>query len=245
MALSRLPIVSSAHHHAHAPDELWLASTWPFVREHLPPAPARVLELGCGPLGGFVPAMRTAGYEANGVDPEAPDEPGYHRATFEEHELDEPLAAIVACTSLHHVADVNDVLDRVHDALAPGGTLVVIEWAHERVDEQTARWCFDRLASTGRDDAAGWMQRHRDGWHESGRPWTEYFAAWVADEGMHAGRDILAALNARFEPVSLAEGPYFYADLDHVTREQEQAAIDAGDIQATGIRYVGRRALEA
>ena len=46
----------------------WLDARWPFVRAHLPPAPARVLEIGCGPEGGFVPAMREHGYDAVGVD---------------------------------------------------------------------------------------------------------------------------------------------------------------------------------
>jgi hypothetical protein len=39
------------------PDDRWLAAVWPFVRRQLPSAPARVLEVGCGPLGGFVPAL--------------------------------------------------------------------------------------------------------------------------------------------------------------------------------------------
>ena len=51
-----------AHHPA---DERWLAAMWPFVREHLPPAPARILELGCGPLGGFVPRMSALGTTAS------------------------------------------------------------------------------------------------------------------------------------------------------------------------------------
>jgi hypothetical protein len=29
--------------------------------------------------------------------------------------------------------------------LVPGGVLVVVEWAWERFDEATARWCFARL----------------------------------------------------------------------------------------------------
>ena len=43
-------------------DERWLSATWPFVRDHLPVLPARVVELGCGPLGGFVPRMRLLGF---------------------------------------------------------------------------------------------------------------------------------------------------------------------------------------
>jgi len=62
-----------------AADERWLAATWPLVRQHLPAAPARVLEIGCGPLGGFVPALRETGYDAVGIDPQAPHGPGYQR----------------------------------------------------------------------------------------------------------------------------------------------------------------------
>ncbi len=43
------------------PDERWLAAVWPFVRDSLPVAPARVVEIGCGPLGGFVPMLEPAG----------------------------------------------------------------------------------------------------------------------------------------------------------------------------------------
>ena len=89
--------------------------------------------------------LRTAGYEAAGVDPEAPQRPGYSRVEFERYDMPQPADAIVACTSLHHVADLGAVLDLIDAALVPGGLLVVVEWARERFDEATARWCFDRL----------------------------------------------------------------------------------------------------
>jgi hypothetical protein len=93
------------------PDELWLAAGWPLVRAGLPAAPARVVEIGCGPLGGFVPVLRSAGYDAAGVDPEALEGPWYNRAEFERYEPPRPAHALVACTSLHHVADLGEVPD--------------------------------------------------------------------------------------------------------------------------------------
>src|SRR5690242_15603534 len=65
--------------HDHGPrdaarDAARLRAWWPFVAANLPSAPASVLEIGCGPLGGFVPAMNRAGYDAIGVDPEAPEQ---------------------------------------------------------------------------------------------------------------------------------------------------------------------------
>jgi hypothetical protein len=57
-------------------DEIWLSATWPFVREHLPRPPARIVELGCGESGGHLAALAKVGYDAVGVDPEAPERPG-------------------------------------------------------------------------------------------------------------------------------------------------------------------------
>jgi hypothetical protein len=54
------------------PGERWLATLWPLVRGRLPAPPARVVEIGCGPLGGFVPMLRANGYDAVGIDPRHP-----------------------------------------------------------------------------------------------------------------------------------------------------------------------------
>jgi SAM-dependent methyltransferase len=221
-----------------AADERWLAAAWLFVREHLPAPPARVLELGCGPLGGFVPRMRALGFDAIGVDPEGPAGSAYRQTEFERYRVTEPVHALLACTSLHHVADLDLVLDQINAALAPGGTVVVIEWAHERFDEATARWCFDRLDPGGPE---GWLQQHRDRWRASGQPWDQYFQEWARNEQLHAGRDIMHRLRARFDTQALNDGPYLFADLGHVTSIEEQAAIAAGLIQPTGLRYVGSR----
>lgn len=220
-------------------DERWQAANWPFVRASLPAAPARVLEIGCGPLGGFVPTMEAAGYQATGIDPEAPPGPSYRQVEFERYEVPGHLDAIVACTSLHHVADLAAVLDLVAEALVPGGRAVIVEWARERFDEATARWCFARLA--GSDDAPGWLHRRQAEWRESGQPWDAYLQSWVDAEGLHAGQDILDELGARFDCQAVAYGPYFFADLADTSEADEQAAIDRGLIQASRIQYLGRR----
>lgn len=107
----------------------------------------RVLEIGRGPLGGFVPMLSVSGYEAVGVDPEAPDEASYRRVEFEQGETFRDVDVVVAATSLHHVADPAEVLDRVASALAPRRTLIVLEWDWDRFDEPTAEWCFRRLGT--------------------------------------------------------------------------------------------------
>jgi SAM-dependent methyltransferase len=222
------------------PDERWLAAALPFVRERLPPAPATLVEIGCGPLGGFVPALRGSGYDAVGVDPEAPDGPAYRQTLFERADLPQKADAVVASTSLHHVASLDVVLDRVVDLLLPNGLVVVVEWAWERFDEATAQWCFSRLRPAEEGDGHDWLRGRRDDWIASGQPWESYLGAWAQSERMHRGEAILSALDARLDAEALVRGPYLFPDLDGVAAADEQAAIDAGEIQPTGIRYVGR-----
>lgn len=219
-------------------DERWLAAVWPIVSARLPPAPARVVEIGCGPLGGFVPMLRSAGYTATGVDPEAPEQPGYRRIEFERYQPTESADAIVASTSLHHVADLSQVLDLMAAALRPGGAVVVVEWARERFDEATARWCFDRLPL---EDDPGWLHELRARWRDSGQPWQEFIDSWAEAEGLHLGRDILAGLAARFGSGEVGYGPYYFAELPGTTEDDEQAAIDNRQITANRILYRGAR----
>jgi SAM-dependent methyltransferase len=217
--------------------ERWLAAVWPVVRGRLPAPPAQIVEIGCGSLGGFVPILRSSGYKALGIDPEAPpDEEHYRRVEFERAELVQDLDAVVASTSLHHVADPAEVLDRITTTLAGGGTLVVVEWAWEDFDEATADWCFPRL---GPDETRGWLHRRRDEWVASGQSWSAYVQAWAEDERLHSASTLLRLLDERFERVHLARGPYFFPDLAEVTEEDERAAIEAGQIRATRVDYVG------
>jgi SAM-dependent methyltransferase len=221
------------------PDERWLDAMWPFVRAQLPAPPAWVVEVGCGPLGGFVPMLHLAGYDATGVDPEAPQGPGYSRVEFERYAPAGPADVIVASTSLHHVADLGEVLDLADAALVPGGVLVVVEWARERFDEATARWCFGRLPPPG--DDPGWLHEQSAQWRDSGLAWDAYCRSWAESESLHTGQAILAELRARFGPGPVSYGPYFFPELPGTCEADEQAAIDSGQIQANRIQYVGRR----
>ena len=218
-------------------DDRWLAAVWPFVQEQLPPAPASVLEIGCGPLGGFVPALRDGGYHAVGVDPDAPEGPDYRRTEFERHQPPRPVDCVVTSLALHHVADLDEALDRLRDLLVPDGVLVVVEWSWERFDEATARWGFARLAPPAPGAEPGWLHRHREQWSASGQPWDRYLRGWAEQEGLHPAEQILRGLDARFTRRFQAEHPYLFAHLAATSEAEEQAAIDAGEIRAVGTRY--------
>ena len=179
------------------------------------------------------------GYAATGIDPEAPEGAAYRRVGFEQYQASQPADAIVACTSLHHVADLGQVLDLAADALVPAGVLVVVEWARERFDEATAQWCFARLPGPGED--RGWLNDRYDQWLASGQPWDAYCRSWADGEGLHSGSDMLRELQARFDTGELSYGAYFFPDLRGTSEADEIAAIGAGQILANRIQYHGRR----
>jgi hypothetical protein len=119
--------------------------------------------------------------------------------------------------------------------------LVVVEWAWERFDEPTARWCFARLVPPAPGDEPTWLHHHQERWAASGQPWDHYFRGLATEEGLHPGEAIVRGLDARFSRRLHAEGPHYFGDLAGTSQAEEQAAIDIGQIRAGGIRYVARR----
>jgi SAM-dependent methyltransferase len=178
-----------------------------------------------------------SGYHALGVDPKAPEGASFRRVEFERCELPSRADAVVACTSLHHVAEPDEVLDKVAASLRPRGVVIVVEWDWENLDEATARWGFDRL---GPADPGGWLARRREGWIASRQPWMSYLHAWATDEGLHGGERLIRELDRRFRPLFRGSGPYLFADLPSTSEADEAHAIEAGEIRATRIDYVGR-----
>lgn len=216
-------------------DSRRIDAVWPWVRDQLDGTSGPVLEIGCGPLGGFVPALLAQGREALGVDPNAPQGAAYRRTVVEDVPEQGVFGAVVACTSLHHVPDLEALAVQLRSLLRPGGLAVVIEWAWERIDDATAEWSFARLG----DSADSWLTSHRAGWLESGLTWDEYLHRWADQDGVLPGAAVRDALARHLETVVDQDGPYFFPYLA-IGAAEEQEAIDAGVIQPVGIRWVGR-----
>src|SRR5437899_12527739 len=108
--------------------ERWLAATWPCVRAHLPRAPARIMDVGCGRSGGFVPVLRSNGYDAIGIDPQAPDEPHYQRLEFEQAAIPHQVDVAIASLALHHLYSPPKVIRLIASTLDSAGTVVVRAW---------------------------------------------------------------------------------------------------------------------
>jgi SAM-dependent methyltransferase len=209
---------------------------WPKVRTHLPPPPAIVVEVGCGPRGGFVPSLEAAGYQALGIDPEAPEGASFRRVELERSALPRRIDVAVASTSLHHVEDPGVVLDILLERLSPDGVMIVIEWDWEQFNEATAQWCFDRLGHPGSSE---WLRHLQEEWSMSGMRWDDYLRSWIAQEGLHSAGAMLGALRSRLDEHLCGRGPYFFPELTGITEADEQRAIDAGVVRATRLDFVG------
>lgn len=196
-----------------------------YVLEHLPPPPARVLEVGCGDAGGVTPALLAAGYEVLAVDPRAPEGPCYRQIRIEELDDDGPFDAVVAGRVLHHVDPLGPVLDKLA-ALAP--LLIVDEFAWNHVDGPTQEWYearYRELTDAGHEPHAPasldeWRERHTD---------------------LHPYELLREELDRRYEQRDLEWRPYFSLWLRTDLDAREQEAIDAGEIRPIGVRYVGHR----
>jgi SAM-dependent methyltransferase len=225
----------------------WQRRVEEFVLGRVGDPPARVLEVGCGE-GWLARALARAGHSVTAIDPRAPEGPIFRRVGIEGFSDPEPFDHVVAILSLHHVGDLGRALDKVVDSLRHGGTLVVVEFAWDRIDEATAEWALGRLsAAPPSGEPSSWLERccrgrargDEGGGHGHEDHAGAHSAGW-AEQGFHDSGRLRAELERRFVEDRFEWVPYLYPELDEATSEaDERAAIDAGAINATGFRYVG------
>ena len=198
-----------------------------FVHANLPPAPARVLEVGCG-RGDLARAIARAGHRVVAIDPDAPAGELFRAATLEDFADPEPFDAVVASLALHHIADLPGALERIVSLLRPAGRLIVNEHAIDRLDEPTVRWYLEKRAQI-RPEAPRSIEQCLHDWEDD-------------HAGLHGYAAMRQELDRRFAELFFAWMPYLHGELaGAVSAPEERALIDAGAIQATGVRYVGER----
>lgn len=191
---------------------------------HLPPAPARILEVGCGEEGGLAPALAAAGYEVLAIDPRAPAGHLYRRVSLEELDDPGPFDAVVAGRVLHHVDPLGSALEKLA-RLAP--ILILDEFAHDRIDAAARDWYREQYVQLAAGAAAPKAPPDLEGWAE-------------AHAGLHPYDALRRELDARYEERDFRWGPYLHRWLrDPVTKEREEAMIAAGALQPIGFRYTG------
>jgi SAM-dependent methyltransferase len=191
-----------------------------FVLSTLPPPPARVLEVGCG-AGELALAIDAAGYDVVAVDPRAPAGPIFRQTTLAELDDPGPFEVAVARYSLHHIEDLDGAVDRIASLLRPGGKLVVEEFGWDRVDDPTVAWLAEQQSVSVDEARAAWDDEHA---------------------GLHRYDDLRRALERGFDERSFTWQPFLHRPLERPDLEpRERAAIERGEIQALGFRWIGVR----
>jgi SAM-dependent methyltransferase len=149
---------------------VWQRRVEGFVLGQVGAPPARVLEVGCGD-GELAWALARAGHSVTATDPHAPvprpereeEGPDFRRVGIEGFSESGPFDHVVAVLSLHHVEDLSGAVEEIAGLLAAGGSLVVVEFAWDRMDEDTARWAARRLPETHSPGHASWLEHCRHG----------------------------------------------------------------------------------
>lgn len=199
-----------------------------FVLSHLPPLPARVLEIGCGG-GELTRELAAAGYDVTGIDPMAPHGDLFRRIKLEDLEEDARFDAVVASAVFHHLTDLDTGVRQVARTLEGGGPFIVDEFGWDLLDAPTAEWYEGqrRVLRAARDDdrapsADEWEEHHRRVHH------------------VHRFATLRAALDAHFEERYFERVPYLWRYLDGpATLPLEETLISVGAIRAIGFRFVG------
>jgi SAM-dependent methyltransferase len=196
---------------SHLADELrGFVSTW------LPEPPARILDVGCGG-GESTDWLRDRGFEALGVDPEAPGGEGYERSRIQDFVADAPFDAALAMRSLHHVGGLDEAAESIARSLSPHARLVVFEFAIEAVDRRALEWCSGHGLRTPTHPGS-------------------------APEVAPLSR-VREALAQRFEELVDEPAPYLARELGEPGLEgAEMDAIAAGRLAAAGARLAYERA---
>lgn len=199
------------------------------VAEFIGPAPARILDVGCGT--GFLSLeLARAGHLVDGIDPDgdaiqlarrtsALEDLGrrltYHQAGAAEwHPEPASYDTVVIARTLHHIPDPAGVLGRVAQWLEPGGRLVCLEFAHDLFDRRSASWvaqCQALLGSAGLmsaesplpSDPEAAVARILDEWHRY----------HVMEEDLNELSTMLDPLRKNYSEEHFSWHPYLYWDV--------------------------------
>ncbi len=117
----------------------------------LPPAPARLVEVGAG-HGALAAALRDLGYGVTVVEPDAESAQACRdrglavvQAPVAEFSGD-GYDAVLFTRVLHHVPDPVDAVRRARAACRPGGVVVLEDFARDEVDLAAAGFVYDSRA---------------------------------------------------------------------------------------------------
>ncbi len=233
----------------------FLERTVAFLARELPPAPASVLEIGCG-QGEVAERLARRGYDVTAIDLDRAAVAATRRRGVRAVRADVrsfrggPFDAIVCVFSLHHVAPLSSAGAKVRALLRPNGRLLVRDFAWEEADAPTAAFWLDTMRTLV---AAGPAHPYRPLPAVDAEPLDAWRDRNQRPERLHPGRAMLRMLQIRFHVQRIERGPFLYAVLGGAVRgprrspltetlfEIERRRIASGAIRPIGLDVVARR----
>jgi SAM-dependent methyltransferase len=204
---------------------VFAADVLTFVRDALPPAPARVLEVGAG-SGELAAELADLGYDVVAIDPASETAAVRPIPLIDLEAPPHSFDAAVAVVSLHHVEPLEPSCERLAELLKTGGTLVVDEFDVERVDERAMRWWLANCTTE----------------HDHLR--TPREVVENLRHHIHRLTIVREALTAAgFTLDEVVRGPYLHRwDMPPGLQPEEERSVGAGEFEAIGARFSGRAA---
>jgi SAM-dependent methyltransferase len=230
------------------------------VAARIGPRPCRILDVGTG-LGYVALELARAGHDVTGLDADAESITLATRAahgqrihrqplqlTYRVDAFPDPMAAhdtydcVLFCRSLHHIEDPAAALTRAAVLLRPGGRVVCVDVAHDRLGQPGARWLAQQrmsLASNGR-----WPDPVSASASEETGVVMREWRADHDDEGLHSLNAMIDPLRARFHVGRFTWHPYLFWDLAEAMRvPSNQEAATALQLRDDEVDMLARRLL--
>lgn len=214
----------------------------------------RVLEVGCG-RGDLARRLGAAGWAVTALDRHLRESEAAPGVRWVEADFlsfrEEPYDALLFTASLHHIHPVERAIERSAHLLAPGGLLLVDDFDLEAPDTETLRWYYEAQELLL---AAGLYPPERLDGEPDGEPCERWRIGHQHEPPLTGGDEMLAAIGAHFEPLSVERGPYLsryvIGGLEATERgarlaehliASEQRRLAAGSLRAVGLRVVAKR----
>ena len=196
------------------PSDIPNGETLAFVQAHVPPPPARILEVGCG-AGALAIRLQRLRYEVIAVD-SAEDAVARARKRGLDarqadwpHFSDRPFDVVLFTRSLHHIPALSPAVARARALLKPSGMVLVEDFARHAVEPLAAEWLIEMLAVLR---AADLLVRDPEGLLDRILEYPDPMDAWRAahDHDLHSAEAMRDGLRAHFSAVEEEIVPYLY-----------------------------------